>query len=111
MSLHSGSISLKDTYREADVVLEVVLGPEKQLNKYVSDYTIVKSSIVKSTQAYEQTYAEGDLILLPPGLEQNVPYCILLKEVPGGGFEAFSRDFIAVPAKSLDSIVQNDKDD
>ncbi|MCL1914726.1 MAG: hypothetical protein FWG10_12835 [Eubacteriaceae bacterium] len=106
----SGSLGLEEAYREADVVLEVVLGSEHQVNKYVSDYTIVEASTVKSTQAYAGGYAGGDIIALPPGLEQNVPYWILLKENTGGGFGPFSREFYAVPAKSLESIDQMDED-
>ncbi|MCL1913075.1 MAG: hypothetical protein FWG10_04175 [Eubacteriaceae bacterium] len=102
----SESMGLEGAYSEADVVLEVLLGPEQQLNKYVSDYTIVEASIVKSGQADGQIYAEGDLIMLPPGLGQNVPYCILLKENARGGLGPFSTDFIAVPAESFYSIIQ-----
>jgi len=114
LNSYSGSMSLEGAYREADVVLEVILGPEEQLNKYLSDYTLVKASAVKSTQNYEHNYAggyaEGGIISLPPSLEQDAPYWILLKEDAGGGFEPFSREFYAVPAKGLDPIVLMDDD-
>ncbi|MCL1912817.1 MAG: hypothetical protein FWG10_02765 [Eubacteriaceae bacterium] len=72
ISMASGSMGLESAYREADVVLEVFLGPEEQVNKYLSRYTIVETSTIKSTQAYEQLKG-NDIIALPPGHVANCP--------------------------------------
>lgn len=96
-TLISNSTSIESVYASADVIAEISVSNEVNSNIYSSAYAVNVVSMVKGSAA-----SVPSSMILPPDLDQNTTYYIMLKESPNedGEYSLFSRSFPVIPSGS-----------
>lgn len=98
----SNSTNIESVSSSADIIAEISVSNEVKANIYSSTYIINVISIVKGSAA-----SVPSSMNLPPDLDQNMTYYIMLKESPyeDGTYSLFSRSFSVIPSTS--NIAEN----
>lgn len=96
-TLISNSTSIESVSASADVIAEISVSNEVNSNIYSSAYAVSVVSMVKGSAA-----SVPSSMILPPYLDQNTTYYIMLKESPNedGEYSLFSRSFPVIPSAS-----------
>lgn len=93
----SNSTSIESVSTSADVIAEISVSNEVNSNIYSSAYAVSVVSMVKGPAA-----SVPSSMILPPDLDQNTTYYIMLKESPNedGEYSLFSRSFPVISSAS-----------